>query len=43
MEKQLCLREVLEIIDDSNDDFSDFSDVFDEVKLTMILITYKKF
>ena len=38
MEKRLCLGEVLEIIDDSNDDFSDFSDVFDEGKLTIILI-----
>ena len=42
MEKMLCVGEVLEIMDDSNDDFSDFSELFDEGKLTMILINIKK-
>ena len=38
MEKKLCVGEVLEIMDDSSDDLSDFSELFDEGKLTMILI-----
>ena len=38
MEKKLCVGEVLKIMDDSSDDLSDFSELFDEGKLTMILI-----
>ena len=38
MKKKLCVGEAMEIMDDSNDDFSDFSELFDEGKLTMILI-----